>query len=146
MYTYYGFNNCRFITALEDSTKVTYSVYTQHPPLTVFTDSIMLHKEQTVFLKDSQANRHFRVETNCKPVTHTVGFQIAGAENIFMLCLPVGSFHPLTNPDGPKGYDYLCKKLNNDRFDKGIHYLKFLDCYAGPESVWSDNVDRFMYN
>lgn len=146
MYTYYGFNSCRFITALEDSTKVTYSVYTQHPPLTVFTDSIMLHKEQTVFLKDSQANRHFRVETNCKPVTHTVGFQIAGAENIFMLCLPVGSFHPLTNPDGPKGYDYLCKKLNNDRFDKGIHYLKFLDCYAGPESVWSDNVDRFMYN
>ena len=144
-----NFSNCRFVTALEDSTKVTYSIYTKNPPVTVSTDSIVLHKEQTVYLRDETqylpSRRHYRIETNCKPVTHTVGFPHGGA-NIYLMPNPIGYFHPLTNPDGPQGKDYLCKKLDNDRFDKGIHYLKFEDCNSDSVSVWSDNVDRFMYN
>ena len=42
--------------------------------------------------------------------------------------------------------DYLCKKLENDRFDKGISYLKIRDCPDPLTPLWSDSVDRFMYN
>ena len=145
--------NYRYVTALEDSTVVTYTFDLQQPPYSHITDSVILQKEETVFLRyeDSfQYGQYLTLKTNCKPVVCMFGNRGIGIRADFIPDAPsigvYGSFQPFTSPDVHKGYDYLCKKLENDRFDKGIYYLKVRDCSDPLIPIWSDNVDRYMYN
>ena len=117
----------------------------------------MIHKEETVFLVDINSFHHEEIltlKTNCKPVVCMSGVRGMGIWGNFhsflnnesdMYTQYFGSFQPFTRPER-QGYDYLCKKLENDRFDKGIHYLKIRYCSDSLTPLWSDSVDRFMYN
>ena len=117
----------------------------------------MIQKEETVFLLDINTFHHEEIltlKTNCKPVVCMSGFRGTGFLGNFHsfvnynseFCTQFfGSFQPFTRPER-QGYDYLCKKLENDRFDKGIHYLKIRYCPDSLTPLWSDSVDRFMYN
>ena len=149
--------NVRYVTALEDSTVVIFTFNLQQPPYSQITDSVMLQKEETVFLVDINSFHHEEIltlKTNCKPVVCMSGYRGTGYvgnfhcyyhNNIEIYTQFFGSFQPFTSPVR-QGYDYLCKKLENDRFDKGIYYLKIRDCSDPLTPLWSDSVDRFMYN
>ena len=148
------YRNIRYVTALEDSTVVTFTFDLQHPPYSQITDSVMLQREETVFLVYDnliENDEHLSLKTNCKPVVCMYGrrgtyFQGNVIPDSYGLNLFYGSYHPFTNPDVHQGYDYLCKKLENDRFDKGVYYLKINDCSDPLTPLWNDNVDRYMYN
>ncbi len=150
------YRNVRYVTALEDSTVVTYTFDVLQPQYSQITNSVILQKEETVFLhyEDPLSNEEYlTLKTNCKPVICMSGLRGSGVFANFLSNIGgdglghiYGSYHPFTNSEIHQGLDFLCKKLVNDRFDKGIYYLKIRECSDPLTPLWSDNVDRYMYN
>ena len=150
-----GFHSIRYVTALEDSTVVTFSYYETPTASTQLIDSVILHKDETVFIvnRNSVNPPHMehlkQIKTNCKPVSTMFAYRAQGYghdNSFFHGFYNLGSYHPFTNSHIHQGCDYLCKKLENNRFDKGIFYLKLQVCLNPLIPMWSENADRYMYN
>ena len=141
---YNNFGSAQYLTALEDSTILYINGFSEIPWQEPFGDSILLNKEESVYIVASGSSpevRKLRYSTNCKPVIGTIGANgVSIVGTILTPYMSVSASHAF------QGKDFLCKKLENNRFDKGIYYLKFFECDNPPFTVWNDSVNRFMYN
>ena len=136
-----------YITAMEDSTVVYYTFPSSVPSIDNYVDSLMLNKEESVLLNAYSVgitlDKPLSFHTNCKPVVvmsgNTAGkYHDNGDPVVYDMWT---SYFPFVRSHVYQGKDYLCKKLENNRFDKGIVYNKYYD-----NSMWNNNVTRYMYN
>ena len=143
-----------YVTAMEDSTIISVSSYSLMSDWIPDTVVYVLHKNESVIIEPTgnipsqysfgRVFPYFR--TNCKPVLCMNGSNGEFLNYINTVNGLYSSYYPLFQPKVYQGYDYLCKKLENNRFDKGIHYLKFYGCNNPTSPIWRDTVDRYMYN
>ena len=145
---YYGF--LHYITAMEDSTVVYFTLEAMNPVNNDYSDSVMLSKGESVCITPPNFfNSRVRFHTNCKPVICMTGsaVQRIGYFSCDQNCQDAimntcwSSYFPFVQSHAYQGKDYLCKKLENNRFDKGVAYCKVYD-----NSLWNDSANRYLYN
>ena len=143
--SYRGYSNLHYVTAMEDNTMVYFSFESEIQGYNDYADSVMLNKEESVCITPptSFIGPMVKFHTNCKPVICITGapFHRQGetSDGIPFGCWT--SYFPFAQSFAYQGKDYLCKKPNNNRFDKGISYCKFYD-----NSLWNDSANRYLYN
>ena len=144
------FGSIQCITAMEDSTILYFTYFSNwSTSLGTYSDTILLNKEQSIVLSPFPISlflgKMLKFSTNCKPVISTTG---AGSivDSYGSEWGLKGEYTPFAKSHAYQGYDYLCKKLENNRFDKGIFHLKIFECANPPYSIWNNDVDRYMYN
>ena len=141
-----GYHCYPYITAMEDSTVLYYTVPSLGTSIDPI-DSVLLNKEESIYLisytLEISTQKPLAFHTNCKPV-------VCMSSNLVEKYSPDGeakilgswtSYFPFAQPNAYKGKDYLCKKLENNRFDKGIGYLR-----TYGNAPWNNTVTRYMYN
>ncbi len=145
------FGSIQCITAMEDNTILYFTYFSNwSTSLDTYSDSILLNKEQSVVLSpypiSTFLGKMLKFSTNCKPVISTTGSGVIVDSDGWDGGSLNGKYTPFAKSHAYQGYDYLCKKLENNRFDKGIFYLKIFECVNPPYSVWNNDVVRYMYN
>ncbi len=141
-----------YITAFEDSTVITMFHSDYDNSTSAFipdTDIIILQKNESTIVIPTigVVSSHIvfpSFRTNCKPISLMNG-DVGAALNDWTVELQ-SAFFSYSQSKAYQGYDYLCTKLTNNRFDKGIHYLKRAECNNPISPTWRDTVDRYMYN
>ena len=134
-----------YVTALEDSTVVYYSFVPQIQGEDYYSDSVVLNKGESVCISKPSAfiGSIVKFHTNCKPVISITGNSLhrqgETSDGIPFVCWT--SYFPFVRSHAYQGKDYLCKKPENNRFDKGVAYCKFYD-----NALWNDSANRFLYN
>lgn len=140
------YNRLHYITAMEDNTMVYFTIGSTFQGITTnYADSIMLNRGESVCITPTSPfmGSMVKFHTNCKPVISMTGFfsktQGGFGDGIPFACW--STYFPFAQSHAYQGKDYLCKKLENNRFDKGVAYCKYYD-----NSLWNDSASRFLYN
>ena len=138
---YYDFH---YVTAMEDSTVVFFTLEAAIQGYDNYSDSILLSKGESVCITPpiGFTGPIVKFHTNCKPVISMTGsryIRLPHGEGIPSVCW--GTYFPFVQSHAYRGKDYLCKKPYNNRFDKGIAYCKFY-----TNSLWNENTSRYLYN
>lgn len=138
---YYDFH---YVSAMEDSTVVYFTLEAAVQGYNNYADSIMLSKGESVCITppESFVGPIVKYHTNCKPVISMTGSFIKRQPNgdgIQEACWT--SYFPFVQSYAYRGKDYLCKKPENNRFDKGVAYCKYYN-----NTLWNDSASRYLYN
>ncbi len=133
-----------YVTALEDSTMVYFTLGYPDDENNVFADSVMLSKWQSVCLTPPSPwfGPMVKFHTNCKPVISMTGGTLKEVTGRgYAIHYQWGLYFPFVQSHAYQGKDYLCTKIKNNRFDKGIAYHRFWF-----NSLWDGSAERYMYN